>query len=502
MATLRLILWNHLSREISSLEGLDKKNDVVLFLETVKEATFVKHHVKKLAFLFSSMRHFAEELKREGLKVIYIGIEEEEASLSSGLERILKEFSLDKVVVTLPGEYRVFEEVQKCPVPVEVREDTRFFCTSKDFEEWAQNKKKLLMEPFYRLMRKGSDLLMDLSGQPMGGEWNFDKENREPSQESVKFPEPLHFKPDDITKKVLEEVKKRFSHHFGDLQPFWFAVTKEDAEKAFDHFLKEALPNFGTTQDAMLQDEHFLYHSVISHYINAGLLDPKIVCQRVHDAYCQKKVKINHAEGFIRQILGWREYVKGVYWLKMPTYSQLNFFEAKRKLPWFYWSGETQMNCLKQVVSQTKQEAYSHHIQRLMVTGNFALLIGVLPEEICEWYLAVYADAHEFVELPNTLGMSQFADGGYLATKPYVSSGKYIDKMSNFCKNCAYNVRITEGEKACPFNYLYWDFLTRNRSKLKNNPRLGMVYKTLDNFSPEKKEKIKADSTRFLKFLD
>jgi deoxyribodipyrimidine photolyase-related protein len=484
------------------LQDIDQKNDLILFLETIHEATVVNYHVKKLVFHFSSMRHFAEELRKEGFQVLYIGIEQGERSLTSGLNQVLKTFSASKVIVTLPYDYRVLEELQKLEIPLEVREDDRFFSTRDQFADWAEGKKKLLMEHFYHAMRKETFLLMDESLQPVEGRWNFDKENRRPSKQENSYPVPLRFQPDTITKKVIEEVRKRFPQNFGDIEPFWFAVTEKDAEKAFDHFLKEALPFFGPYQDAMVQDEHFLYHSVLSHYLNAGLLHPKVVCQKVDQAYRQKKVPIQSAEGFIRQILGWREYVKGVYWLKMPSYRHLNYFGAHRKLPWFYWTAETEMNCMHQALLQTKQEAYSHHIQRLMVTGNFALLIGVLPEEICDWYLAVYVDAHDWVELPNTLGMSQFADGGFLATKPYASSGKYIHKMSNFCEGCVYDVRQNEGENACPFNYLYWDFLIRNREKLKHNQRLAMVYKTLDSFVDSKIKKIKFDSARFLQQLD
>ncbi len=504
-ACLRLVLWDQLTPCISSLKNASKKDDLIVFLETIHEATSVKHHVKKLAFLFSAMRHFSEELKQAGFSVQYICIDKEEPSLTSGMQGMLQKFKTNKIVVTEPGEYRILKELKtwekKFKTTVEILKDDRFFISCKDFADWAHERKKLLMEHFYQKMRKETGLLMSKNSKPLGGQWNFDKENRQPLHQIIDFPRPLEFKPDTITKKVLKEVKARFSKHFGDLEPFWFAVTRKNAEKVFAHFLADSLPHFGPYQDAMQREEAFLYHSVISHYLNAGLLDPKKICTAVHDAYLKNKIPIESAEGYLRQILGWREFVRGIYWLKMPTYSQMNFFNAKRKLPWFYWTGETPMQCLKEVIGQTRKNAYSHHIQRLMITGNFALLIGTLPQEICEWYLAVYADAHEWVELPNTLGMSQFADGGYLATKPYASSGSYINKMSNFCKNCHYNVKLKEGKSACPFNYLYWNFLMRNQSKLKKNQRLAMAYRTLQTFTPSKKKKIKRDADTFLESL-
>ncbi len=504
--TLRLILWDHLSHDISSLKGIDPKRDLVVFLETIEEAEYVNHHVKKLAFLFSSMRHFAKELEEKGFPILYIDIEQEEGSLTSAIEKILKKTKAKRLIVTEPGEYRVLKVIEdwkeRFEIEIQIRPDERFFISTEEFKEWSLGKKKLLMESFYQFLRKQTGYLLKDDGSPEGGQWNFDHENRNPIKGDIDPPEPFHVEPDIITKEVLKQVKKRFSKHFGDLLPFWFAVTAEDAKKALHHFVHKALPHFGTYQDAMRDDQNFLYHSLLSHYLNIGLLHPKQVCDAAEKAYLEKKVPIQSAEGFIRQILGWREYVRGIYWLKMPHFAKENFLEAKRKLPWFYWSGETEMNCLKQVIKQTKEQAYSHHIQRLMVTGNFALLIGTLPEEICSWYLAVYADAHDWVELPNTLGMSQFAEGGFLGTKPYASSGSYIHKMSNFCQNCRYDVKLKEGEKACPFNYLYWDFLLRNQGKLEKNARLSMPYQMLKKFSKEKKKQIQEDSEHFLNKLE
>jgi len=315
------------------------------------------------------------------------------------------------------------------------------------------------------------------------------------------MPKPVQFEPDEITQDVLKLVGDKFSDHFGDLEPFWFAVTHEQAAEVLDYFLEAALPSFGDYQDAMLTGQKFLYHSLLSPYINCGLLDPLAVCKRVEAEYKKGRVPLNATEGFIRQIIGWREYVRGIYWLKMPEYVKRNFLEADNKLPDFYWTGETEMLCLREAITQTKEEAYAHHIQRLMVTGNFAMLAGVDPHEVHEWYLAVYADAYEWVELPNTLGMSQFGDGGILGSKPYAASGNYINKMSDYCKNCHYNVKLKTGSDACPFNALYWDFLIRNEDKLKGNPRLGQVYRTWNKMDAAKRDDYLASFYKFVRFF-
>jgi deoxyribodipyrimidine photolyase-related protein len=357
------------------------------------------------------------------------------------------------------------------------------------------------MEYFYRDMRRKTGLLMT-GDQPEGGAWNYDAENRKPAGDDLFMPKPVQFKPDAITQDVLTLVASRFSDHIGTLEPFGLAVTADQANKVLTGFLKNALPRFGDYQDAMLQGEPFLYHSLVSAYINAGLLDPLTVCRKVEAEYHKGRVPLNAAEGYIRQIIGWREYVRGIYWLKMPGYDQLNFFGNKRKLPQFYWTADTHMLCVKSAVQQTIDEAYAHHIQRLMVTGNFAMMAGIDPHEVHEWYLAVYADAYEWVELPNTLGMSQFGDGGLLGSKPYAASGNYINKMSNYCKNCHYDVSAKAGDKACPFNPLYWDFLVRNESKLKSNPRLGQVYNSWHKMTDDKKQDYCKSAAAILKKLD
>jgi deoxyribodipyrimidine photolyase-related protein len=493
IANLILILGDQLTRSIAALSAANQKTDVVLMVEVREEATYVRHHKKKIAFLFSAMRHFADELEDAGWRVDYVKLDDPQnsGSFAGEVRRALDRYDCDGIYVTEPGEWRVRADMgtwqETFERPVTILADTRFICSHTEFEDWAKGRKQLRMEYFYREMRRKTGLLME-GDKPAGGKWNFDAENRKPAKADLFMPSPLQVEPDDITADVLKLVGDQFEEHFGDLTPFWFAVTPAQAQAALDHFIDVALPDFGDYQDAMLEGEKYLYHSVLSVYINAGLLDPLTVCQRVEQAWKDGHAPLNAAEGFIRQIIGWREYVRGIYWLKMPDYVEENFFGNTRSLPGFYWSGETDMACMRAAIQQTKEEAYAHHIQRLMVTGNFALLAGVHPKDVHEWYLAVYADAYEWVELPNTLGMSQFGDGGLLGSKPYAASGNYINKMSDHCKNCVYKVKEKTGETACPFNSLYWDFLVRNRKKLAGNPRMGQMYRTWDKMSPEKRE--------------
>jgi deoxyribodipyrimidine photolyase-related protein len=504
--SLVLVLGDQLSLDMSSLKRADPAHDRVLMVEVMVEATYVRHHKKKIAFLFSAMRHFAEELKEAGWTVDYVKLDDpaNSGSFKGEVKRACERLRPQRMVVTEPGEWRVLEDMRSWSdafsLPVEILTDTRFFSTVADFRAWADGRKQLRMEYFYREMRRSTGLLMD-GDKPAGGKWNYDADNRKPAQPDLFMPEPKRFKPDAITQEVLDLVASRFSGHIGDLEPFWFAVTRKDAEEACEHFLADMLADFGTYQDAMLSGRKFLFHSVLSAYLNAGLLDAKVLCRKVEEAWKADKVPLNAAEGFIRQILGWREYVRGIYWLKMPDYVDSNALGADRPLPDFYWTGQTRMRCLSEAIGQTLEEAYAHHIQRLMVTGNFALLAGVRPKEVHEWYLMVYADAYEWVEAPNTIGMSQFADGGLLGSKPYVSSGNYIDRMSDYCGACSYDVKQKTGSKACPFNALYWDFLDRNKEVLKGNPRLGQPYASWDRMGAEKQQLLKESAADFLKRL-
>lgn len=507
MANLIVILGDQLSKNISSLENFDTSSDAILMCEVCEEATYVKNHKKKIAFIFSAMRHFADELENDGYNIHYTKLDDEKnaGSFTNEVKRAIEKGDFDNIIVTAPSEYRVLQDIEQWSdafdKPVEIRQDKRFLCSISEFEDWSKGKKQLRMEYFYREMRKKYDILMD-KDKPVGGKWNYDAENRKPPKEGLNIPKPYNSNIDEITKEVLNLVEDKFSDHFGDLEPFYFAVTRQQALRVLDKFIEQRFENFGTYQDAMIEGEAWMYHSHISFYLNCGLLEPLECVQAAQSAYGDGKVKLNAAEGFIRQIIGWREYVRGIYWLKMPEYVELNFFDARRKLPELYWGGQTKMNCLHQAVKETKENAYAHHIQRLMVLGNFALISGIDPKYVNEWFLIVYADAYEWVELPNVSGMVLFADGGYLASKPYAAGGSYINKMSNYCKKCSYKVTKKNGAEACPFNYLYWDFLQRNRNKLSSNHRIAMMYKTYDRMDDEKKQAIKDDSDRFLRSID
>ena len=503
MSNLIVILGDQLNLNISSLDGFDKKNDCILLAEVWQEATYVPHHKKKIAFIFSAMRHFAKELNDNGFKTYYTKFTNKKNSFSftSEINKIIKTRVVNKIIITHPGEYRVLQETQlwenEFNLTVEIRADNRFLVGIEEFKNWAGEKKQLRMESFYRHMRKKHNVLMK-NGKPVGEKWNFDKENRNPVKVNTKMPNPYKNQQDGITKEVIILVEKNFSNNFGDIEPFDFAVTRKQALVALDLFIKERLNEFGTFQDAMLENEPWMYHSHISFYLNCGLLLPLECIKAAEKAFYSQRLALNSVEGFIRQVLGWREYVRGIYWLKMPEYINFNFFQATRNLPDFYWNAKTSMNCISQCVKETKKNAYAHHIQRLMVLGNFALIAGVQPKAVHEWFLSVYADAYEWVELPNVLGMVLFADGGFLASKPYASGGAYINKMSNYCKNCYYKVNLKQGDKSCPFNYLYWNFLDSNKGLLKNNHRLAMIYKVYDNMDVSKKLKIKEDSLKFL----
>ena len=504
--TLVLVLGDQLTPAISSLAAADPARDIVLMCEVMAEATYVRHHKKKIILLFSAMRHFAAELTALGWRVAYTQFDDSgnAGSFAGEIARKVKEHKPQRIVVTEPGEWRVRNDMggwsHRFDLPVDILPDTRLLCSRDQFASWANGRKVLRMEYFYRDMRRQTGLLMD-GDQSAGGVWNLDHDNRKPAKADLFMPEPAHFQQDRITRDVVALVKDRFAGHFGDAEPFWFAATRTDAEAAFDHFVEMALARFGDYQDAMLTNQRFLYHSVISMYLNCGLLDPLAICRKVDAAYRAGRVPLNAAEGYIRQVIGWREYVRGIYWLRMPGYAASNALGHSRPLPDFYWTGETQMACVAAAVTQTKEEAYAHHIQRLMVTGNFALIAGISPQALHEWYLAVYADAYEWVEHPNTIGMSQFADGGLLASKPYAASGAYINRMSDYCRGCAYDVKARTGPKACPFNALYWDFIARHAAVIASNPRMAQMVRTYDKFADDEKDRIRDSAAAFLATL-
>ncbi len=501
-----LILGDQLSPDMHALKKADPEKDIVLMAEVLEEATYVPHHKKKIAFIFSAMRHFADELEAAGWRVCYSRLKDPEntGTLGGEVKRAVKQHNARGVLVTEPGEYRLKLEIQtwneEIVVDVQCLEDTRFLASHAEFQHWANGRKQLRMEFFYRNMRRKTGFLMQ-GDQPEGGKWNFDQENRKPAQADLFMPSLYVDMPDVMTKGVLALVQEEFPDNFGELHPFRWAVTRAGARTALAHFVEHALPNFGNFQDAMLSGEPFLYHSVLSLYLNSGLLDPLEVCRCVERAYYEGHAPLNAAEGFIRQIIGWREYVRGVYWLKMPGYTEENYFCASRDLPDFYWTGKTDMACMAATIGQTRDEAYAHHIQRLMVTGNFAMLVGVAPKAVHEWYLAVYFDAFEWVEAPNVIGMSQFADGGLLGSKPYAASGNYINKMSDYCSACHYDVKQKTGDGACPFNALYWDFLIRNEGKFRANPRMGQVYRSWDAMTDSKKAAYRATAAKILQAL-
>lgn len=504
MTKLCFILGDQLTETISSLNAINQKNDIVFLCEVRDEATYVRHHPKKIALIFSAMRHFARYLKEKRYKVRYTMYDAPEncGSFANELIRVIDEEKISEIHITYPGEWRVLkiiEDLQKqILVPIIFHEDTRFFCKISEFREWAKGKKQLRMEYFYRLMRKKHNILLDETGNPIGGEWNYDKENRKNANSVEKFPIRINHFQDTITLSVIDLVEKEFSENFGKLKPFNFAVTRESALAEASYFMENCLQYFGEYQDAMRTQEVNLYHSKLSFYLNIGLLLPLELCHMAESAFKKFLAPLNSVEGFIRQILGWREYIRGVYWLMMPEYAERNFFNASRPLPALYWGKPTHMFCLQEVVKQTELEAYSHHIQRLMITGNFALLAGINPQDVCDWYLAVYADAFEWVELPNTLGMALYADGGLLASKPYAASGKYINRMSDFCKNCIYDPGNTVEENACPFNSLYWNFIIQNQEKLRKNLRMKYVYANLDKMDNDKKSLIQFKAKQFL----
>ena len=502
MSSLRLIFGDQLSLSLASLKDTSK-DDLIVLMEIKPETEYVPHHKRKLVFLFSAMRHFSEELKDAGYNTHYIKLDSpnNHQSFCENLRTLVNDGDFTSLELTEVGEYRLQEEIlsweSKLEISVIIHEDSRFFLSRKEFSDYAKDRKNLLMEHFYRMMRQKTGYLMH-QGKPLGGKWNYDAKNRNKYDHKVEIPKRLKFSPDQITKEVISLIEKEFTNNFGSTSNFHEAINRKQALQCLDIFCDQLIHQFGKYQDAMLNDEALLFHSRISHYINCGLLIPSEVCARVLEVAIECDQTLYAVEGFIRQIIGWREYVRGIYWLNMPKYVNLNFFNANNPLPSFYWDGKTDMNCVSTVVQQTYDNAYSHHIQRLMITGNLALLMGITPAEVHEWYLAVYDDAYEWVELPNTMGMALFADGGVMASKPYAASGNYINKMSDFCKSCKYKVKEKNGSDACPFNYLYWDFLERNKDKLKSNHRLFMPYRNLEKKNTKDIDLIKNDSNRFI----
>jgi deoxyribodipyrimidine photolyase-related protein len=480
-----MVLGDQLNTNSAAFDGFDTQLDRVVMGEVAGEAAHVWSHKARIAYFFSAMRHFAETLRAQGCALDYALIDaHSHASLSELLRTAISTHRPQRVIMVEAGDDRLARAlrhtVNASGVMLEERVDRHFLCTRQDFAGWA-GAKSVRMEHFYRMMRKRHDVLMD-GTEPVGGAWNYDHDNRGSfgKQGPGLMPAPQRFLPDAITRAAMDDVNRYFQDHPGSLAEFAWPVTRSDALAALSDFIEHRLAEFGRYQDAMWTDAPFLHHSLVSMALNVKLLDPREVIAAALAAYARKHAPIASVEGFIRQILGWREFIRGVYWRDMPDLAEANFFAATRPLPAWYWTGQTQMRCMQQVIGQTLSHGYAHHIQRLMVTGNFALLAGLLPQAVCDWYLAVYVDAIDWVERPNTAGMALYADGGRFTSKPYAASGAYIDRMSNYCRGCRYQPTVAVGESACPMTVFYWDFLARHRDVLARNPRTTLMVKNLD----------------------
>ncbi len=506
--TLRLILGDQLNHHHSWFQAVDESNLYVI-MEIRQETDYVRHHIQKICGFFAAMRAFARELEEDGHAVTYITLDDKQnrQSIEGNVRALIKSHKIARFEYQLPDEYRLdqYLKVMSPALPCEINiRDTEHFMTERDeVGELFASKKQWRMESFYRHMRRKYEILMD-GDHPVGGRWNFDEFNRKPYRRDISIP-PGKMLNNDVT-DIYRLVKSSTIDFFGAIDPenFSWPINSDQAQAVLTYFIRYLLPQFGTYQDAMTIEHKFLYHSRLSFALNAKMISPGEVIQAVVAAWCRdpEKNSLSQVEGFVRQVLGWREYMRGIYWSQMPDYGQVNYFDHARKLPHYYWDGDTRMNCLKHAIGQSLSDAYAHHIQRLMITGNFALLAGVAPDEVDAWYMGVYIDAVEWVEITNTRGMSQFADGGLIASKPYVSSANYINKMSDYCRGCPYDAKKKYGSGACPFNSLYWDFYDRNRTKMEKNPRIGMMYRTWDNMSSVEKRRIKDQAKRYLDSLE
>jgi deoxyribodipyrimidine photolyase-related protein len=506
--TLRLILGDQLNEKHSWFENPDKRVTYVM-LEIRQETDYVKHHIQKVAAFLAAMRAFADRLGELGHRVIYLRLNDRnnQQTLAGNIDYLIKKNKFTHFEYLLPDEYRLDVQLQEIaenlPIPVNALDTEHFLTDRQELEEFFAGKKRYLMESFYRWMRKRCNIMMD-NEQPVGGQWNYDQKNRQAYDDKVPIPKPLLF--DNDVSDIYKTIRKKKVQTFGEIEPeklIW-SVTRAQALKLLKAFLKDGLPAFGTYQDAMTLKSWFLFHARISFALNTKLLHPLEVIKASVNAWEKKKskIEIQQVEGFVRQILGWREYMRGIYWALMPDMASMNYFHHDAALPDYYWTGKTRMNCLCQAIGQSLQHAYAHHIQRLMVTGNFALLAGVHPSEVDKWYLGVYIDAIQWVELPNTRAMSQFADGGLVATKPYISSAKYIHSMSDYCESCEYDWKKRHGNLACPFNSLYWDFFARHRERLQKKPRIAMMYRVWDRMDQGERKKVLNQAAAYRKNLN
>ncbi len=507
--TLRLILGDQLNYRHSWFRRV-RKDVVYTLMEVRQETDYVKHHIQKVVGFFGAMRHFTQDLRRRGHRVTYFTLDDATNSqaLEPNLRRIIEEQGITRFEYLLPDEYRLDVQLQqiarRLPVPSTAVDTEHFLTGREDLETLFEGKKRYLMETFYRHMRKKYKILME-KGKPIGGKWNYDQSNRNRYDGAVPIP-PLKRFQHDVT-DLVEMVDRSGVITFGEIRPerFIWPLSRRQALSQLRAFISDRLPHFGTYQDAMTSDDWSLFHSRLSFALNTKMLHPMEVIRSAIDqwrSHPDSGVSIEQVEGFVRQILGWREYMRGIYWAHMPGYEKLNFFDHQTPLPDYYWTAKTHMNCLRHAIAQSLEHAYAHHIQRLMVTGNFALLAGVHPDEIDEWYLGIYIDAIQWVEIVNTRGMSQFADGGVVATKPYISSANYISKMSDYCGDCHYKWKQATGERSCPFNSLYWQFLHRHRPLLEKNHRIAMMYRTWDRMSDNRHQELLAQARTYIKQLN
>ncbi len=481
MRHLVLVLGDQLDLAAAGFDGFDPARDAVWLAEVAEEATHVWSSKPRTVMFLAAMRHFAQALRAAGRPLHYTRLDEpgNQGSLQAQLHADIERLRPASLVMTAPGDWRVLQAIQGVAkangLPLDIREDRHFFCSVGEFAEHARGRKSLRMEHFYREMRKRHRVLMQ-GNSPQGAQWNFDEDNRHAFDAAGPgvVPPRAAFEPDALTREVIALVEQRFADHPGRLDSFAWPVTREQALEALQRFIADRLPLFGRYQDAMWPGEPWLYHAHLSAALNLKLLNPREVVDAAVAAWRAGAVRLASVEGFVRQILGWREYVRGIYWTRMPDYAELNALDAQENLPAWYWTGATDMACLRDALAQTLEHGYAHHIQRLMVTGLFALMYGVQPRQVHAWYLAVYVDAVEWVELPNTLGMSQYADGGLMASKPYVATGRYIQRMSPHCRGCRYDPAQRVGERACPFTTLYWDFLLKHEAALAGNPRMAL----------------------------
>lgn len=503
-----LILGDQLTLANPALERIDRKRDRVLLIEAAGEATHVWSHKARIALFLSAMRHYALTLEAEGYRVRHVRVDAP-GPLAFG-ERLaveLTELAASSLAVCEPGEWRLLALIQDAcragGVALEVFSDPHFLITREDFALWAGKSRSLRMEYFYRHMRRHTGVLMR-DGEPEGGQWNFDAENRAGfgAHGPVDVPPPPSFASDEVTREVLALVEARFGSHPGSLARFAWPVTRPQALEALATFVAHRLGDFGRHQDAMWTGEPFLWHSLLSTSLNLKLLDPREVIDAALEAWRERNLPLASVEGFIRQILGWREFIRGVYWHFMPGLAEANHFRHTGALPGWYWTGRTHMNCMRAAIGQTLEHGYAHHIQRLMVTGNFALLAGLDPRQVCDWYLAVYVDAVEWVELPNTAGMALFADGGRFTSKPYVASGAYIKRMSNYCKGCHYRSEVRSGTGACPVTALFWRFLDVHQDTFARNPRTALMAKNVARLDADERTAIRHTAEGMLADLD